>query len=264
MGNKMTKNGFFKRLNLLLMFNFNDTERPSIIADYQEGFECQLQQGKTEIEICNKLENPINIVKNLNAENKKRGFGNRSIVFRLIFFVVAVFLIHLLTSIPFRQNGMNYFGFAFVYNIVIVLAGIPVFGMKKVSKEFKSIKHFILFGSMMLLLVLWMVIAPILTYVRVGEICSTICCILLIILFIISMYFIVQGFEKNMNDVFVFVVNIFGAVSAIMNIICSLNIFSKDIAAFKQHLLGSVILYIEMLIVCVLFYLRGKFNQNEE
>lgn len=95
----ISKRGYLKQLKKRLRFKYNKDDVDSILNDYNEIFDIELAQGKTENDICILLGDPEVIVQNLSQEvQPKDALGRnilskrnrvQSILIAIIFFLIA-------------------------------------------------------------------------------------------------------------------------------------------------------------------------------
>ena len=255
------KKRFISKLNFLLMFHFNDVERKIIIEDYGEWYDYQLEQIEKGEKQSVVLENPESIVKNLCKERKGDGLSHRSILFRLIFFIIGSFLTQYLVGVYFRQHGRNMFWFLLVSNIIQAIAGACIFDAHKMVSIVKKNVHLLIVIFAMLYLSGWMAIVPSLVNVNAGAICSIIGNVLWWSLFVLCLLYVVCNFDKELCNSYFLTMHIIGFASAVLHLVGTLNIYGS-LTQMKMYFMESIILYMETLCIFFILCLRGKFTQK--
>lgn len=91
-----TRKEFCKTLKRLLLWKYNSNEIETIIDEYEGYFDTGKSFGKSEGKICAELGSPLAIVREVNLENKRRGYLryllNKRILIRVSIVVLLVSL----------------------------------------------------------------------------------------------------------------------------------------------------------------------------
>lgn len=86
------KKNFLERLTRYLSFYFDDVEVTNIINDYEEWFENESLQGKSEEEICFALQSPKKVFDNLILENYDKKARIKQLFSNMIMQIKRIFI----------------------------------------------------------------------------------------------------------------------------------------------------------------------------
>lgn len=89
----VSKRAYLKRLEKKLRFKYSKDDIDNILNDYNEIFDIELAQGKTEKDVCIILGDPVRIVQNLDQERGSKNIFSRGNIMQSILIAVIFCII---------------------------------------------------------------------------------------------------------------------------------------------------------------------------
>ncbi len=268
MSKELSKQRFFNELNLRLSFHFNDNEIASVLGDYEEWFEIEASQGKSEKEICSDLERPDKIVKNLLSETNNT--SSKLVIWRhnTTIQLFSVTFVRLFTELILlkicNRNAMNYMYFALIINFLYFIAGMGFFKQKQIcSKACNYKENLVVLGFAALIIMFELLLIPRLDFFYSGTFYAGLFHMFSLVLFLINMYFIICQFAQNRLHSFIIVLHISGIMSLLFFFINRLHMLDRTMTEYcTKSIAGSVAIYIETVVLCLFFYAIKKCDKE--
>ena len=242
------KERFIERLRFYLSFHFSDAENASIVKDYEEWFENETLQGKSEKEVCDALGKPQKIVRNLldeSGSDSKRAtiiFHNKMLQY-LLFMMTYMFAGILLLDIC-NRNSLNFLYVAFGMNFLYFLVGSMLTGTSVLSTARQHYKGNVFILGMALLIIgfeMFLLRGNVLLYS--GKVYATGAGILTVLLFGISLYIAVSKMLQDKVCTFITIFHISGVIMLLFFLINQLHMLYGDISEYTGFIYGSVCIY---------------------
>lgn len=264
----LSKQSFFDRLTLNLLFYFNTEECDSILNDYEEWFENEALHGKSEKEICAALEEPRTIVKKLLKESGSSSSRFFIISHNPIIQVILLTIGHLFAILLFFNIFQDdYYSFDSIYrvcsimiiNILYFIAGIKI--TKKSDNTMKPHnfikKHLVLF----FFIILFIPLVYFLAYLPKnpafwGPAYVNTFSIVLFIGYIANIYFSIHKILQNKQFTqftFSMLLHISGIISLMAFLISEhTNYYLTWADFFIISAYGTFFIYAEIFVLCLL------------
>lgn len=259
---------YLNKLQFYLSFYFSENESTSILNDYEEWFENESLCGKSEEEICAALNEPQKVVKKLLAESTghfpwiTRLFKNAMIQ------LLILMVIHLFTALYFlkiyNDNGQNYLYFALISIFLYFFVGMKI--LKKICCPKSNIykDNLLISGLALSILVFEKFFLIKTSHPYSGYICVIVSSVFLILLFCINIYIVIKNMVQNSYYVFLTTFHISGIMMLLLFLHNQLHMLYKDMYEYCNKLVfGSICLYAEIIVLCVVFFKRKKNTRNK-
>ena len=244
-------------------------EVTNIINDYEEWFENESLQGKSEEEICFALQSPKKVFNNLILENYdkkariKQLFSN--MIMQMIVGIIVFYSLNCLLLRICNTNAFNYFHLALCI-IFLCFIGENVIIKKADSKFNADKKNFYIlniFASALAIIVILSerFLLPQIDYVNSGNVYTLILNILSLLFFLISLFIVIQKMIHNRGLVLFTILHLFGIVSLLFFGINQSHML-YDPSDYSTLVYGSMGIYIVTVILCLLFYIQKIYTKK--
>lgn len=265
MHKNISRRNFIDKLKFYLSFYFNYEEITSIIDDYEDWFDNEALQGKSEEEICAALNSPKKVVGNLLSESDKHSIRISILLQNTMIQVLLLIMIYFLISISLlkicNRNALSYLYPAAAIMFIYFIAGIMI--VKK-NQPLSSILHkkdfywsnLSLLGFSIVIILFEMLFLPKMKYPNSGEICSFVLSAFILSLFLINIYVVVKKMLPARQSAFLTTLHISGIITLLFFAINQSHMLYNDIAEYSRLIYGSICIYIETIILCFIFYMQ--------
>lgn len=265
MQKNISRKGFIARLRFYLSFGFEEDESESILNDYEEWFENEVAQGKSEAEICAALEPPVRIVRNLLSESGSRfvrvSVLLRNTVMRILMLITAYYVGSLLIVRACNKNAISYWGFAVGMLFLYFIVGVAL--IKKSDSAAMDIGRRDFYGSNLLIsgLVVALMGAAVFWVPRVsapdsGVVWGFALRAGVVFLFLISLYTAVKKLPRYRQYAFVTILHAAGGMALLLFLINQSQMLYNGVSEYHNALYDSGVIYAEAVILCLIFYIR--------
>lgn len=260
------KKVFLKQLKRKLLFRYSKDDINSILNDYDEFFDIEIAQGKTEEDVCISLGDPKGIVANLYQETPpketlgKSIFSKREVVQNITIFILAFIIIHVIYKL---NHGANYMmgELLISYPIIVSLLWFllkkasPVDELQKNKNSLVLLKVFHTFCFLTVLSLFFFFHNLVIGFANqnTGPIVVKTLYFFIILLSLIVLFSIRQ-FHKDQVAFYSIVCHALGALSIIIHYINMLYSLTS-INTFLIEVRISWLLYLETIIVIAIFIL---------
>ena len=116
------KTAFMNKIQFLLSFQYSASECRNILTDYEEWFQEENRNGKSDAEICSQLGKPAEIVKKITAETKSEASKRSILLHHCILQFTVITGIRMFADLSAfsycERNGLHYIFFALLLNAV--------------------------------------------------------------------------------------------------------------------------------------------------
>lgn len=254
-----SKADFIEKLSFHLSFYFNDAECSNLISDYEEWFENETLEGKSEAEICAALDAPKKIVKKLLSESNTKPY--QTFFHNSMLKVLLLMIMHLIAGLYFLKicntNPIKFFPFIICINFIYFFIGTLL--IKNCRPEsFHSQEYFksnlVIFGLFLLMILSEAYILPKMTSPNSGMICANVISIISLTLFFLNIYITVKKFAKDKLYGFLTIFHISGITTVLFYLMNQLHMLYDNQSFFKHLVLGSACIYAEIIILCAILY----------
>lgn len=259
----MSKQSFFQKLSFGLAFHYNDAEVANILNDYEEWFANESLQGKSEEEICRNL-GPVNkIIKNLLSENRssssKMAIMAHNLMVPLLLLTILRFFAEIILLQRNQGEMMNGFIVSVLVNLIYFILGVRIIWKKsdtyRIRNQNRKKENIVIFALVTAVILFQILILPKSETIYFGKICVILSGVLAVLLFLISIYFSTWKLVVDRQGAFVTMIHISGMISVLLLMINQLHSLS-DISEYMNSVLGSVVIYIETLVLCFILFKR--------
>ncbi len=261
MANILTKKRFIDELNFYISFHFDDDTCIDIINDYEEWFDNEISNGKTEQQICVALDSPRRTAHNLVIESKNIANYKLRFLHNSTFQSLCVSVIHILFGVllvnHYNKNGFNFFLPALFINFLLFFIDMSI-ARKTISIQVKS-KVNLLFSCIFLLVMLLEVFTVHTCYYNyIGKIYTSLATVFILILFLIDINIIAKrNLNKRLRVVTIF--HISSIINILLFFINQLHLL-HDSAYSYSTIYYSLCMYIQILALTFVLY-KVKFNK---
>lgn len=253
----ISKQNFIEKLRFYLSFRFSDDENASILNDYEEWFENETSQGKSEEEICAALDEPKKIVRKLLIESYNSTpismFFNNAMIQVLLLMTMHLFIGILLLKIC-NENSLNYLYFAMGINFLYFIIGSIIIKKTGCPKSHNYGSDLSIFSFVVLVILFEALLLPRLAYSDSGKICVLLASAFSLVFFLINFYFVIKKFIYNKEYMFLSIFHISGIITLLFFLINQLHMLYKDMSELINLVCGSLCMYVEIVLLCLIFY----------
>lgn len=266
MANIKSKNAFIEKLSFYLSLHFTDEEAADVLNDYEEWFENETSQNKSEQEICRALTPPKKIVQNL-LEESGGGPIQISVLFQnTTIQVLLLIILHLLMNLFWLRlcggNSTSYLYFALGINLLYFLSGYVIIKKSRTHKPRSCKNNLPVSGMAVLIILLEIFLLPNLSAPNSGKICVVILSMTLFFLFSANIYYAIRKSISDKQSAFLTTLHICGLITLLLFLICQFHALWSDASEYLNLIYGSLGIYAETVILCALFY-NGKMHSKE-
>ncbi len=251
-----SKKAFMEKLRFYTSFCFGDGESASILADYEEWFQSEVQHGLSEEEICAALKEPRKIVGKLLLESGHPVwpalFSHSSAI--QIFLLTVLYLAAVLFLGRFcGRNGLNYVYFAMGLNLFYAFLGMLLLKKPGSYKAYSYKIHLPVGGLALLILLLEGFLLPKLTAPNAGEICALFARAGLLMVLGSMFYFAIKAVPQNRRWGFLVLLHLSGLLTILLFLLNQLQMLYQDPSEIAKLIWGSVGIYGEILLLGTVF-----------
>lgn len=276
-----TQKAFIDKLQRLMLWKYSNKEILDILNDYKEYFEVGFEKGKTEIQLCQELGNPRDIVRALDSERKievAMTKKRRRLNFRVLLSILLCVLTGYILFVP-SHNDYNYIIYEMtLFEPVLIIAIWLILG-KNTWIEYQQVKvndRRIIFFHILYLVVdlfIYIFLKQVVVVQEngkyifglvaedIGPISVLLMKTLIVGLLITSMYALYQyrHYSRIYYSVFCHSVGIIGVLASYIKLVTVL----VDATYYFRWINWSQVIYIEGIIFGVIFifyqvYCRGE------
>lgn len=268
MSKEISKKNFMEKLWLYLSFHFNDDETTSVLNDYEDWFENETLQGKSETEICAALEPPKTIVKNLLSE-----FGHSSLQISVLFHntMIQVFMLiitQLLAGVLLlnicNKNSLNFLYCALSINFLYFITGIIIIKKTGHTRTCNYRENLPVLGLTVFVISFEMFVIPKLNYPKFGKLYVLMLGTFILILFVASLYFAMQKLIHNKSGVFFTILHMSGAITLLLFSINQMHMLYKDMSEYTDFIYNSAGIYLETIVLCLFFHIIKRISAGRQ
>lgn len=255
-----------EKLSFHLSFHFDNEESQNILNDYEEWFANEALQGKSDEEICLALGSPKKVTTNLLLESGKQ---SRRVCILLRNIVIQSFLIvilHCLFSVLLLQNfnrsasSYLYAGLSmiFIYFIIGSVLTKKTLSLREYDCRVDFNKsNLLIFGLVIMIMLFELLFLPKMKGPRSGITCFWILSILMLSILLANIYFVKKIFQAK-QLIFLITFHILGVVTLLFYIINQLNMLYDSILQYSNLIQGSLGIYIETIVLCLILYKKAN------
>lgn len=254
----ISKQNFIEKLRFYLSFRFSDDENASILNDYEEWFENETSQGKSEEEICATLDEPKKIVRNLLSESCNDAtpislLFNNTMIQVFLLMIMHLFIGILLLKIC-NENSLNYLYFAMGINFLYFIIGSIMIKKSCCPMSHNYGSDLSMFSFVVLVILFEALLLPRLAYSDSGKICVLLASAFSLVFFSINLYFVIKKFIYNKEYMFLSIFHISGIITLLFFLINQLHMLYNDMSELINLVCGSLCMYVEIVVLCLIFY----------
>lgn len=247
-----SKNSFLRELNFLLTLHFDESERNSIIDDYEDFFKNEVLQGKSEIEICSSIEPPKKIVENLCKEKQHSDYlvFFKNTYVKILLVSMFIFILDIVFLNLCKEYSISYLFFALLSQILYLGFGVWILDKSKSSKlEYKE--HFVIFG---VTIVVFLFESFVISLKNIDNVILYTSIFWLIILgsYLCALYFILK-INKGNEFYFSVALHLSGLVSICIYFINELGLLYNDKSEILKGRIECIIIYVVTVLFCMIF-----------
>lgn len=258
MAKMISKQDFIEKLRFYLSFRFSDDENASILNDYEEWFENETSQGKSEEEICAALEEPKKIVRNLLTESCNNSTPISMFFHNTMIQVLLLMILHLLIGISLlkfcNENSLNYLYFAMGINFLYFIIGSIIIKKSCCPMSHNYGSDLSIFGFVVLVILFEVLLLPRLANSDSGKICVLLASAFSLVFFLINFYFVIKKFIYSKEYMFLSIFHISGVITLLFFLINQSHMLYNDLSGCINLIFGSICMYVELVVLCLIFY----------
>ena len=154
---------------------------------------------------------------------------------------------------------MNGFIVSVLVNLIYFILGVRIIGKKsdtyRIRNQNRKKENIVIFALVTAVILFQILILPKSETIYFGKICVILSGVLAVLLFLISIYFSTWKLVVDRQGAFVTMIHISGMISVLLLMINQLHSLS-DISEYMNSVLGSVVIYIETLVLCFILFKR--------
>lgn len=260
------KGNFFEKLNLFLSFYFNEEERADILNDYKEWFNNEISRGKSEEEIYLAFGAPQKIVKNIASESgsssSRISIFLRNNMIQVFTFILVQWIMNLSFYRICNTNSLNFLYFALIINFVCFIMGAVIIKKPCNGKIYNYKWNLIISGLTLMIILFESLLLPRINYRYIGKICDFAVGILLLLLLVASMYVAIKKMFHSRQFAISTLLHISGTITLLFFLINQSHVLYCNASEFKTLLYGSIGIYMETIIFCFAYYMKGIYERK--
>lgn len=261
------KADFLNKMQFLLSFRYSREECRHILKDYEEWFQEESRNGKTDAEICSNMGRPEEIVKKLTAEAKSDASMFSVLIqnglLQFMFLTGVRMFADLYAFYYCEKNGQNYFWFAVVLNAFYFACAMAAAKGKEPIRLLRWENFAIMIFAAAVFagnLAVWHFAADI----RTGPYTVFVLTLLVSMIYVVTA---IQGGWKVMKkeqEIYMLAIHATGLASMLLFSIRQYHIFTLDMEQLlRRYMYGSIGIYLEVFALVVLFWLyKGYTNRG--
>ena len=274
MSKEISKKNFMKKLGLYLSFHFNDDEVTNILNDYEDWFENEKSQGKSESEIYSALESPKAIVKNLLSESGSRPLRISVFFHNTMLQILALIIIQFLSGVLLlricNRNALNFFFYALGINFLYFITGFFIIKKPCYTKSANYKDNLPVFGLTVFVILFEFFFIPKLNYPIFGKVYTfgmvyvLILSAVVLILFVASLYFATKKLMYDKPNAFFTMLHISGTMTLLFFSINQMHMLYKDMSEYTAFIYNSIEIYLETIVLCLIFYTIKRISARRQ
>ncbi|MGL5259569.1 MAG: DUF1700 domain-containing protein, partial [Lachnospiraceae bacterium] len=273
-----TRQNFLKQLKKELRFKHGRDEISSILSDYNEFFDIELGQGKSEIEVCATLGHPHSIAQSLNQQmniqnNISKILFSRNAIL-LIVFLTAICMIfaNITDKVNQSYNASTLIYLLIYFPVITLISWIAItktpfnFNYSIISKKsylYVAIIHiFIFLSSLLLFFFMYSVVihneyfAKNFIPSQVGTIVRSILNLSICVMFT----FVITGIYYSISKSFIYYSVFCHALGGIIIVLYYTTVLHSlsDISTYSLRIMQSCLIYFESILVSAIFIFLAR------
>ncbi len=253
------KADFLYRMQFLLSFQYSDSECKNILSDYEEWFQEESRNGKSEAEICANMGHPLEVVKKITAQTQSEAPKLSILIHHRFLQFMALIGIRIFADLSVfyycERNGLQYFYAALFLNMIYFVCAMAAV-KNKASFHLLCGKHLVIAASAAIALAGNLAVWNYAERVSAGPNAVFALTILIGILYAAIVLQGGWGVLKNEAASYMLAMHAAGAASMLLYGIRQYHTFATDRKQFVLiSLTGSIGIYLEILVLVILFWL---------
>lgn len=260
----ISKDNFMKKLNLYLSFSICYDECKSILNDYEEWFEQEMNQGKNELQICQELDEPRKIARRYVSEvcSRKNVLLFRSKIIQIFLLLVLHPIINFFALTSCNRYGIEYVYFAICSNFVFFFIGMYIVKNTVKIQKYTLRKILFLVGLLVLIVAFEITILNLFDYYRIGQVYTTLLFAVVFLIICFNVYVWINECTCNIRLGYVTIFYCSCVITSIFSCINQTHMFYNDVSVFYHKTISQSIWIVIQSAICLVLLCNYKKNKE--